>query len=92
MATPVGSGAGAVARRLLLGMHPRFPSSCPVRNCRGSVSSPRHMSSQTNSRYSASRPFIEKRMVRQLSSNALICSKLISSGFSISIVIHPKHA
>jgi hypothetical protein len=39
----VGSGAGAVARRLLLGMYPRFPSSCPVRNCRGSVSSTRHI-------------------------------------------------
>src|SRR6516164_2042967 len=39
----VGSGTGAVTRRLLLGMYPRFPSSCPVRNCRGSVSSTRHI-------------------------------------------------
>src|SRR6516165_4733332 len=39
----VGSGTGAVARRHFLAMYPRVPSSCPVRNCRGSVSSTRHI-------------------------------------------------
>ena len=39
----VGSSAGAAARRLVLGLCPRFPSSCPFRICRGSVSSARHI-------------------------------------------------
>jgi hypothetical protein len=39
----VGSSTGAVARRLLLGLYPRFPSSCPFRSCRSSVSSARHI-------------------------------------------------
>src|SRR5215831_16803646 len=39
----VGSSAGAAARRLVLGLFPRFPSSCPFRICRGSVSSARHI-------------------------------------------------
>src|SRR5262249_54457365 len=39
----VGSSAGAVARRFLLGLYPRFPSSCPFRSCRSSVSSARHI-------------------------------------------------
>jgi hypothetical protein len=39
----VGSSAGAVARRLVLGLGPRFPSSCPFRICCGSVSSARHI-------------------------------------------------
>jgi hypothetical protein len=41
--TSVGSSAGAAARRLLLGLFPRFPSSCPFRIRRGSVSSARHI-------------------------------------------------
>jgi hypothetical protein len=40
---PVGSSAGAAARRLVLGLFPRFPSSCPFRICRGSVSNARHI-------------------------------------------------
>src|SRR5215472_1714137 len=43
MAVLVGSSTGATARRLLLGLYPRFPSSCPVRSCRGPVSSARHI-------------------------------------------------
>jgi len=39
----VGSSTGAVARRLLLGLYPRFPSSCPFRSCRSSVSSARRI-------------------------------------------------
>jgi hypothetical protein len=35
----VGSSTGAAARRLLLGLYPRFPSSCPFRSCRSPVSS-----------------------------------------------------
>jgi hypothetical protein len=30
-------------RRFLLGLYPRFPSSCPFRSCRSSVSSARHI-------------------------------------------------
>ena len=32
---PVGSSTGAVARRLILGLYPGFPPSCPFRTCRG---------------------------------------------------------
>src|SRR5215831_17130958 len=39
----VGSSTGAVARRFLLGLYPRFPSSCPFRSCRSPVSSARHI-------------------------------------------------
>ena len=39
----VGSSTGAVTRRLILGLYPGFPPSCPVRSCRGSVSSARHI-------------------------------------------------
>src|SRR5215469_5203151 len=39
----VGSRTGAVPRRFLLGLYPRFPSSCPFRSCRRPVSSPRHL-------------------------------------------------
>jgi hypothetical protein len=39
----VGSSTGAAARRLLLGLYPRFPSSCPFRSCRNPVSSARHI-------------------------------------------------
>jgi hypothetical protein len=42
--------------------------------------------------YSASRPSIEKRTARLLSTNAFICSKVISSGSCILIGILPKHA
>jgi hypothetical protein len=39
----VGSDAGAVARRIVLGLYPGFPPSCPVRMVRSSVSSVRHI-------------------------------------------------
>src|SRR5215831_8576252 len=39
----LGSRTGAVPRRLLLGLYPRFPSSCPFRSCRRPVSSPRRV-------------------------------------------------
>jgi hypothetical protein len=39
----VGSSTGAVARRLILGLYPGFPPSCPCRTCRGPVSSARHI-------------------------------------------------
>src|SRR5215472_12760897 len=39
----VGSSTGAVARRFLRGLYPRFPSSCPFRSCRSPVSSARHI-------------------------------------------------
>ena len=39
----VGSSTGAVARRLILGLCPGFPPSCPFRTCRDPVSSARHI-------------------------------------------------
>src|SRR3954453_386405 len=39
----VGSSTGAVARRLILGLFPGFPPSCPFRTCRDPVSSARHI-------------------------------------------------
>src|SRR5438105_614184 len=39
----VGSDAGAVTRRLILGSCPGFPPSCPVRICRSPVSNVRHI-------------------------------------------------
>ena len=41
--TLVGSDAGAVARRIILGLYPGFPPACPVRIFRGSVSSVRRI-------------------------------------------------
>ncbi len=38
--SPVGSSSGAAARRLLLGLCPRFPSSCPFRIRRGRANAP----------------------------------------------------
>jgi hypothetical protein len=39
----VGSSTGALARRLILGLYPGFPPSCPFRSCRVPVSSARHI-------------------------------------------------
>ena len=39
----VGSDAGAVVRRIILGLYPGFPPSCPVRIFRDPVSNVRHI-------------------------------------------------